>query len=147
LLGDVRYFQAATTPDVVPDPWAGFRAELTEHCEAEERSYQAHRAVFRREGELIRVEEDGSPRYGNRTPVALLEQLGGRALDGGNWADRGLFSLEDDGDQVWPISPAGHRFQFVAAVPGWHYRRRGADWILLFVEPTDRLALLTFDWS
>ncbi|MBD0690397.1 hypothetical protein [Streptomyces sp. CBMA123] len=46
-----------------------------------------------------------------------------------------------------PGSAVEHGFRFVAAVPGYHYRRGGADWILLFFEPVERLALLTFDWS
>ncbi|MEY9842182.1 hypothetical protein [Streptacidiphilus sp. EB103A] len=58
-----------------------------------------------------------------------------------------LFPVDYDGDRAWPIGPAGRRFEFVAAVPGWHYRSSGADWIMLFFEPVDRLALLTFDWS
>ncbi|MFD9604246.1 hypothetical protein OG609_04175 [Streptomyces sp. NBC_01224] len=147
LLGDVRYFARAATPEEVPELWEGFRARLDEHCERQERSYQAHRDTFRCEGELLRLDDEGSPLYGTRDPVALLDQLGGRADAHSNWVDPDLFHLEYDDDHAWPISPAGNRFQFVAAVPGWHYRRSGADQILLFFEPVDRLALLTFDWS
>jgi hypothetical protein len=146
LLGDVRYFAKATTAQEVPDPWVDFRSDLQAHCEAEEASYHAHRAAFRDGGELIRLDRDGSPQYGIRQAVALLDQLGGDVYPG-NWADPDLFPLDDDGEQVWPLSPAGNRFHFIAAVPGWHYRNNGADSILLFFEPTERLALLTFDWS
>lgn len=145
LLGDLRYFARATTPEELAEPWEGFRARLDAHCETEERSFQAHRTAFRRDGVLVRVEEDGSPEYGVSTPVAILDQLGGPP-EPSNWTDPELFPLDDDGD-VWPLSPAGNRFHFVAAVPGWHYRRRGADSILLFFEPEERLALLTFDWT
>ncbi|WP_035792348.1 hypothetical protein [Kitasatospora mediocidica] len=146
LLGDVRYFARATTADELPEPTDGFRARLDEHCRGEERSYQAFRDSFRREGRLLMLDDDGSPLHGNLDGVALLDQLGGTDA-GGNWSEAGLFPLEYDGDEAAPVSPAGHRFRFVAAVPGWHYRRGGADWILLFFEPVERLALLTFDWS
>ncbi|MFD7286813.1 hypothetical protein [Streptomyces sp. NPDC059863] len=146
LLGDVRYFARATTPEEVPEPWPGFRAALDEHCESQERSYRTHRDAFRRDGRLFMRDDDGAPVYGATDGVALLDQLGGYA-DQGNWADPDLFRLEFDEDRAWPVSPAGNPFAFVAAVPGWHYRRSGADWILLFFEPVERLALLTFDWS
>ncbi|MFC0529871.1 hypothetical protein [Phytohabitans kaempferiae] len=152
LVGDIRYFQRATTPDEVPDPWEGFRADLDEHCQDQERSYRAHRESYQREGSLIRLDADGSPLYGTRAGVPLLGQLGGDA-PGGNWEDPDLFPLDIEmGDRhrdgrVWPLSPAGNRFHFVATVPGWHYRTHGADSILLFFEPVERLALLTFDWS
>lgn len=153
MLGDVRYFARATTPEELPDPDAGFRVDLDDHCAAQERSYRARRDAFRRAGQGRLVTDDDH--YGVSFNT-LLEQLGGPAVEGGNWETLGLFPTEredgdfgEDGDagQVWPISPAGNRFHFVAAVPGYHYRESGADWILLFFEPVERLALLTFDWS
>ncbi|MFI6154390.1 hypothetical protein ACIBCA_17095 [Kitasatospora sp. NPDC051170] len=146
LLGDVRYFARATTPDELPDPREGFRAQLEEHCRGEEHSYRLHRDSFRREGRLLMLDADGAPLHGSDEAVALLEQLGG-ADEGGNWSETGFFPLEYAGGEARPVSPAGHEFRFVAAVPGYHYRRTGADWILLFFEPVERLALLTFDWS
>ncbi|MFD7498414.1 hypothetical protein ACFV8T_39945 [Streptomyces sp. NPDC059832] len=68
-----------------------------------------------------------------------------RTPPGPLWAD--LFHVEYDDNSAWPVSSAGNPFHFVASVPGWHYRRTGADSILLFFEPVERLALLTFDWS
>ncbi|MEZ0114788.1 hypothetical protein ABH920_008823 [Catenulispora sp. EB89] len=147
LLGDWRYFARATTPEELPDPWPGFRTQLHEHCESEERSYLAHRDAFRREGVLLMRREDGSPQFDGAEAVAFLEQLGGEADAHGNWAQPDLFDIEHDDQIAWPVSPAGNPFRFVASVPGWHYRRGGADSILLFFEPVDRLALLTFDWS
>lgn len=147
LLGDIRYFARATTPTELPDPWPGFRKQLDEHCDAEQRSYQAHRDAFRREGALLSRAEDGTPSDEDADAVALLEQLGGEADAHGNWVQPDLFHIEYDDDIAWPVSPAGNPFRFVASVPGWHYRRSGADSILLFFEPVERLALLTFDWS
>ncbi|MEV7422582.1 MULTISPECIES: hypothetical protein [unclassified Streptomyces] len=64
LLGDVRYFARAAVPEEVPEPWEGFRTRLDEHCERQERSYQAHRDTFRREGALLRLDDEGFPLHG-----------------------------------------------------------------------------------
>jgi hypothetical protein len=148
LLGDRRYFARVTTAEELPDPWPGFRAELDEHCASEQRSYAAHRDAFRRDGVLLMRDDDGALRSDGPNAMALLEQLGGEPDSDGNWVQPDLFDLEDDDeDGVRPVSPAGNPFRFVASVPGWHYRGTGADSILLFFEPVERLALLTFDWS
>ncbi|MEV8328615.1 MULTISPECIES: hypothetical protein [unclassified Kitasatospora] len=147
LAGDLRYFARAAGPGEVPDPWPGFHADLAEHCERQERSYRAHRDSFRREGRLVHLGDDGLPYPGSTGEMALLDQLGGYADSAGNWIETDVFPLDYDGDRTWPVGPSGRRFEFVAAVPGWHYRSSGADWIMLFFEPVDRLALLTFDWS
>ncbi len=146
LLGDVRYFARATAPGELAEPYEGFRAQLEEHCLGQEESYRQYRESFRREGRLLMLGPDGTPHYEPAEAVALLEQLGG-SDEGGNWSENGFFPLEYADDEARPISPAGHPFRFVAAVPGYHYRGSGADWILLFFEPVERLALLTFDWS
>jgi hypothetical protein len=129
LTGDLRYFARATTPEELPDPWPRFREQLDSHCEAEERSYQERR---------------------HTGDMPVLGQLGGSAEEG-NWYSRDVeavdFPVEHDDVDIWPISPSGNRFWFVAEVPGWHYRRSGADSILLFFEPVERLALVTFDWT
>lgn len=148
LTGDVRYFARATTPTELPDPdgWPRFREELDAHCVAAELSYQEHRDVYRSSGELTRLTDVGD----RRGPVAIVDCLGGPAQEN-NWYYRGgsayPFPVEYDDDDIWPLSPRGNRFWFVAEVPGWHYRRDGADGILLFFEPVERLALLTFDWA
>ncbi|MGE7436331.1 hypothetical protein [Kitasatospora sp. NPDC001175] len=147
LLGDRRYFVQATTREELPDPWPGFRAELDGHCESEGRSYLAHRDAFRREGVLLMRHDNGSLRSVGPNAMALLEQLGGDADPHGNWVRPELFHIEYDDDSAWPVSPSGNPFRFVASVPGWHYRGTGADSILLFFEPVERLAVLTFDWS
>jgi hypothetical protein len=136
LTGDLRYFARATSPAELPDPWPRFRAELEEHCQAEEASYQANRDAFR---------------GGQHSPhMVIIDRLGGQP-DEGNWYARGAaavpFPVEYDDAGIWPMSPSGNRFWFVAEVPGWRYRRRGADSILLFFEPVERVALLTFDWT
>ncbi len=143
LTGDLRFFAKATTPEELADPFPGFREEVDELYEVEERSYQAHRDMYRRDGELLRLSPDGTVMSG---PNEVLDVLGGDPYEG-NWFTTGDFPCETDDDGIWPISPAGNRFWYVAETPGWNYRNSGADSILLFFEPVQRLALLTFDWT
>ncbi|MGO1070125.1 hypothetical protein [Lysobacter sp. CA199] len=46
------------------------------------------------------------------------------------------------------IAPCDHPRPTSAAraMQGWNYRSSGAD-LMLFYEPVERLALLTFDWT
>lgn len=149
LAGDLRYF-ALEAPERLD---ADLREALEEHYRDEEASYRASRAYFRKHHQLVRLGENGEPsRSFGGEPVELVEFIGGgdgEPIVGGNWAaGQYRFPMEEDGAfNVWPLSPAGSRFQFVAAVPGWRYRNSGADSILLFYEPIDKLALLTFDWT
>jgi hypothetical protein len=82
---------------------------------------------------------------------ALIEQLGG-AVGFANWTDfpppPAAFHLDaSDRDDIKLYTRDGERLHFIAGVPGWHYRKSGADWILLFYAPRSRIALMTFDWT
>lgn len=54
--------------------------------------------------------------------------------------------LEGSFRAAFPISPAGRRFHHIACVPGQNYRQYGADTILMFYEPVEKLVLFTFDF-
>jgi hypothetical protein len=148
LLGDPRFFLLEAGREANPEPYD----ELVEHYESEEASIELRRAHFRATGELGWF--DGAEKLvTGHGDLASVEQLGGDA-PAGNWVDTTDFpvlleddELDEDYERAWPLSPSGNRFQHVASVPGWHYRSSGADSILLFFEPVERLALLTFDWS
>jgi hypothetical protein len=152
LLGDPRYFLLENAAGDIPEPYEGAREELEQHYEEQERSYNASRDYFLRTGKLVRLDEEGQPQYGSEDPSPWVDALGGTA-EYGNWVSTVAFPVEEHQDKsrdtcaVWPMSPAGHRFHHVASVPGWHYRTSGADSILLFYEPVEGLALLTFDWT
>lgn len=152
LLGDPRYFllerSLEDTPPDLHDEWRGLQAHYAEQHAA----YLASREYYRRHGKLVRLNDKGLPSYGNEEPAELITELGGALQSGGNWEETVEFPLEygstaDVQEAVWPLSPSGRRFEHVASVPGWHYRTSGADSILLFYEPVEGLALLSFDWS
>lgn len=154
LLGDPRYFLLERSLEQTPAELHAERAELERHYEIENRSYQASRDHYREHGRLVRLNRFGSGPSKDTTPQELLTQLGGVAESGCNWEETVEFPLEhgigagENGeDVVWPLSPSGRRFEHVASVPGWHYRHTGADLIVLFYEPVEQLALLTFDWT
>lgn len=123
--------------------------ELEEHYAAERASFIEARAHHAEHGTLCSV-PIREPHVHQAFPV--LKQLGGVASPQENWVEAVDFPVEIDKDAgedgaAWPLGPGGERFELVAAVPGYHYRRTGAGSILLFFEPTTRTALLTFDWS
>lgn len=151
LLGDARYFLLESSLEQTPAALHADRRELQAHYAEQDAAYAASRDYYRRNGKLVRLDRDGRPSYGNEDAIELVEHVGGEMGAGGNWEETVEFPLEygqaDGEDVVWPLSPAGRRFRHVASVPGWHYRTSGADLILLFYEPVERLALLSFDWS
>lgn len=64
----------------------------------------------------------------------LVQQLGGDTPFG-NW-----------GHEI-PRNRSGKAFRFVGCLTGFSYCDRAADRILLFYDPDEQIALLTFDWS
>lgn len=123
--------------------------ELEEHYAAERESLAQAKAHQTEHGTLCMVPLR-EPHVHQDLPV--LEQLGGTASARENWVEAVDFPVEIDDDAgedgaAWPVGPDGERFELVAAVPGYHYRRTGAGSILLFFEPASRTVLLTFDWS
>lgn len=152
LLGDARYFLLESSLEQTPAALHRDRRELEAHYAEQHAAYAASRDYYRSHGKLVRLDRKGRPSYGDETAVELVEHVGGEAAPGGNWETTVEFPLEhgrsgDDEETVWPLSPAGRRFQHVASVPGWNYRSVGADLILLFYEPVEQLALLSFDWT
>lgn len=91
-------------------------------------------------------------------PWNFLDQLGG-TTGWANWTsyceDFGIklnAGYYDEGleDDIYPISPAGNRFYFIAGVPAWHYITNGysgADWIVMYYEPIERIVWFTFDYT
>ncbi|MGO4262032.1 hypothetical protein [Lysobacter sp. TAB13] len=152
LLGDARYFLLERSLEETPPQLRGDRAELEKHYLAEERAYRVSRDYYREHGRLVRLNRFGNAPSDDTTALDLVERLGGFADAGYNWEETVEFPLEygqaEGVEQaVWPLSPSGRRFEHVASVPGWNYRKTGADLIVLFYEPVEQLALLTFDWT
>ena len=63
---------------------------------------------------------------------------------GGRGWFRGWCCRIDDGIR---ITYKGKSFFFVASVADYNWCATGADSILLFYEPENRIALFTFDWT
>jgi hypothetical protein len=148
LCGDPRYFFLHPDNTQLHEAEPRQVKKLQAHYAEQQASFEATRQHYREHGHLVRTDwEDGRP-------LEFIESLGGD-LDGrANWVETVEFPMhiieadDDSGDsQVWPLSPAGRRFQHVLSVPGWHYRSAGADAIVMLYEPEEGLVLLTFDWS
>ncbi|MFP3924283.1 hypothetical protein [Pseudomonas sp. W5-36] len=148
LCGDPRYFFLHEGNAHLTDPHPGARADLEQHYAEQHSAFISTVERFNTSGVLAR--EQGDPLY----PVEFVSQLGGEVDGVANWVETVEFPMQiveidaDRGDtNVYPLSPAGNRFFHVASVPGWHYRTAGADLIVMFYEPIERLVLFTFDYS
>jgi hypothetical protein len=150
LAGDPRFFVAH------PDNrdlklQESTRADVLSQRDAAFAMLAAARERYQRDGTLQRVDWD-EPGQEPR-PLEWVEQYGGPVDALGNWVELGGFPMSfedcDDGGEVeqyaFPVSPAGHRFHHVVTVPGYCYLPDQPT-ILLFFEPVEQLALLTFDW-
>jgi hypothetical protein len=153
-LGDPRVF-------LLESPWSEVPAELhdtydefAEGYAVAEAWYQRAAAAYARNGRLYSLDGAGAIKPGQEdNPQELVDQIGG-TTPFGNWTVGFAMPFEppvgSDGKEpkaVWPLSPAGNRFELAAMGPGYPYRADGADSILLFFEPVERLVLLTFDWT
>ena len=156
LLGDFAFF--ARENDDLKAPYKSFKKEnyLKElyECYADNQKHFAEaKAKYAKYGALYgdRGETLAEKQAIWTEPMNLLDQLGGEVGDA-NWCSYcdGINMNMDDEDNVYPISPAGNRFYFIAGVPGYHYITKGysePDWIVLFYEPIERLVWFTFDYS
>lgn len=148
LCGDPRYFFLHEDNAQLADPHPGAREDLERHYVEQHRAFASTVERFNTHGRLAR--EEGEP----LNAMEFVTQLGGDVDGLANWVESVEFPMQiveldpDRGDSnVYPSSPAGHRFFHVASVPGWHYRTAGADLIVMFYEPIEGLVLFTFDYS
>ncbi|TGQ83774.1 hypothetical protein EN850_03245 [Mesorhizobium sp. M8A.F.Ca.ET.207.01.1.1] len=151
-MGDRRYFLANWPEAEVTADLRDEYVELREQYREQEASYRNGLDTYRRLGSVHCVEPDGRFKFDNPEPYPLIEKLGGAAEFWNLHFSLDLAveeTLTPDGRkvQVIPTSRAGHRFVHVASVPGYFYRSHGADSIVLFYEPVEKLALIIFDWS
>ena len=132
LLGDFRFFEAEAAE--------AEKGYLRDHYDEQHASFSASKAAFAKSGQVCRVSRGQEP-----TPVPALSQLGGIPQVGNMiWEDvPGAAFTYLDGDAA-PMTRDGRSYRFIAAVPGWHYRASGADSILLYYDPVERIVLETF---
>lgn len=143
LLGDFKFF--ALEHEDSPEACLGEQQTLRDYYEEQRASFQAHKTQFDKTGQVCSI-----TRYGYR-PVAPLERLGGVAETANMiWQDvpnaaftYKVFSSDRTFDHA-PRTRDGRLFRFIASVPGWRYRKDGADQILLYYDPVERVALESF---
>ncbi|MGE8413540.1 MAG: hypothetical protein ACN6QY_14380 [Pseudomonas sp.] len=147
LCGDPRYFFLHPGNAHLADPERNARADLQQHYTEQHAAYQAARQRYHELGHLTWPEDNGQK-------LNFIEEIGGVAEGYGNWVETVEFPMDiveatdDSGDiDVWPLSPAGRRFQHVLGVPAYNYGISGADLIVMFYEPVEGLVLFCFDWS
>ncbi|AKK07147.1 hypothetical protein CMUST_14270 [Corynebacterium mustelae] len=147
-LGDWRYFEAE-------NPESGLLENefFLEFRDRIRTSYAAQKQYFKRYNQLVSVEavEDIEKAHAKPNAQNYLSTWKEPAsyLNGTSLANMQIIEEPGiDGDLVYyPVSEAGNRFYLIAETPAYSYTADGADSILLFFEPKERLVLFTFDWS
>jgi hypothetical protein len=156
LMGDFTFFAHENTS--LKASYRGFKEEAyrkeladayadnRKHFAEAKEKYAQYGALYGDQGKTLAEKQANWPDSYN-----LLDQLGGGAGDA-NWTSYcdGINMNMDDEENIYPISAAGNRFYFIACVPGYHYITKGysePDSIVLFYEPIERIAWLTFDYS
>ncbi len=151
LLGDFNYF--ARENSSVKKSNKNLQAELETHYADNKTGFAEARAKYAKYGALYG--DQGKTLAEKQAlwtePYNYLDQLGGGACDS-NWCSYcdDIDMNMDDEEDVYPISPSGNRFYFIACVPGYHYITKGysePDSIVLFYEPIERIAWITFDYT
>ena len=137
LLGDFRFFEIEAAEA------EGEQGDLAEYYDQQHRSFSARKTEFTKTGQVSILRSWGEPK-----PMAALSQLGGIApVINMIWEDApGSAFTYSDADAA-PRTRDGRLYRFIAAVPGWHYRDAGADEILLYYDPIERIALETFVYT
>jgi hypothetical protein len=156
LMGDFTFFARENTAlkaSYKDFKEEAYRKELAEayadnqkHFAEAKEKYARYGALYGDLGKTLAEKQANWPDSYN-----YLDQLGGGACDA-NWCSYcdGINMNMEDEENVYPISPAGNRFYFIACVPGYHYITKGysePDCIVLFYEPIERIAWLTFDYT
>ncbi|MGC5703600.1 hypothetical protein J4P02_25730 [Pseudomonas sp. NFXW11] len=147
LCGNPRYFFLHADNADLPESHSNQRAHLQRHYATENADYQASRQRYRQLGYLTRP---GEP----TRHLTFIAEIGGVADGYGNWVGSAKFPMDKitttdgSGDiDIWPLSPAGRRFQHALSVPVVHYGISGADMLLMFYEPVEGLVLFSYDWT
>ncbi|OAF07521.1 hypothetical protein AXW67_30350 [Bradyrhizobium neotropicale] len=137
LLGDFRFFEVEAAEA------EGEKGHLRDHYDEQHASFAACKAAFAKSGQICRVFRGREP-----IPVPALSQLGGDAPVGNmEWQDVPGAAFTYACGDTSPMTRDGRPYRFIAAVPGWNYRSSGADNILLYYDPVERIVLQTFDFT
>lgn len=141
-LGNENYFLSSPAHQNSVDK------EFTEHIKMVHDNYQKVKTKYQEKGQLLPWQDDN--------PQNFLDRLGGDMWYG-NWTDSSSLpsafemnmdeSAEDLSNDRISISYKGNDFMYVADVAGYSYCADGADSVLLFYEPENRIVLFTYDWT
>lgn len=139
LLGDFRFFLLENVGGA--EAYPGARDGMKQHYEDQHESFAAHKAAFESGGQVCRLGR-------HPTNVPALSQLGGAApVTNMVWSNvPGASFTYSEADDA-PRARDGRLYRFIGCVPGWHYRGNGADDILLYYDPVERIVLESFVYT
>lgn len=138
LLGDFLFF-ALENPDVKANEPGAFE-ELTDYYAEMHEKFAKSKQTFAETGQVYN--------RAWRQPNPSLHRLGGKSpLSHARWeaVPDAAFTYKD-GDST-PKTRDGRPYIFIASVAAYYYGAGGADDILLFYDPVERVALQTFIYT
>lgn len=138
-MGDFSYFEKSHNPNCKAN---------NEQYEIEHKAYKQKKMQYHLGQTLFYCDKPLFEPEGYQ----LFIKFGGEACARGNWTGNIHVPLNrlingDYESPIFPIAEDGSRFYFIASVCGHYFRYSGADQILLFYEPNNKIILYTFDWS
>ena len=160
LPGDFRYFLLENPTGWgrrVRESYKGQRAEIEQDYPKVRLSYKKHRQQFLSQGMIFHqfAKPDSNGRYKDEDRSEFINELGGWSFNG-NWSSGDSFpmlestELHPDGDE-WlvktPLTKDNRHFHYIGELTGFCYVEHGPDGVLLFYDPRDQIALITFDWG
>lgn len=131
-MGDFRYFEINASPS-----------------ESLQTDYQEKEKSYLETVQLFRADQLLHPPRNRSAAVEWVDELGGDCY-AGNWTSFGLpveYSRNGDVSSALPLTHDARRFRYVGCLKGYRYRKNCADGLLLFYDPKDAVALMTFDWT
>ncbi|MDO5099358.1 MAG: hypothetical protein Q4D85_11490 [Corynebacterium sp.] len=154
-LGDWRYFEAENPESALMT--GTMRDDFIKHRDELRESYAARKQYFEKYNQLVWVDtiadiEKAHAKPNVRKYLESWKEPAGFA----NWTSLATIPMneepyvDEDGFEDtahYPLSESGNQFYLIAETAGHNYAAHGADSILLFFEPKERLVLFTFDWS
>ena len=140
LAGDFRFFAIENIDG--EESYLGAREELKEFYDRQHRSYTEKKGLFAKTRDTSHIDD------AKHRPLKPLSALGGLAPAGNmTWIDLENSSFSYSDRDAAPRTKDGRLFTFIASARGWDYREFGADEILLYYDPVDRIALQSFVWG
>ncbi len=156
--GDFQYFflENDEGSNFVREAYASHREDLKKHYTKTRQNFQKSKNQYKEYGALFHqfseVGQDGKLKDEDR--MNFIDEINGEPYFG-NWSCDGVpieshESNDEDGREcllAYPLTEDDRKFHYIGSLAAFDYFEGGADGLLLFYDPQEKIALITFDWT